>query len=109
MELNYDINRIGKVIASVNELVKLNLLQKFTDEPIIYVYPSCIQVRDKKYMKNWCQNILRVWSLTFAPKILEMEGNLKVGERLNLELVVFSKENGDFICRYCEKNGLSYV
>ncbi len=109
MKINDDINRIGGVVASVNELVKLNLLQAFTDEPFIYVFPSCIQVKDKKYMANWCQNILRVWSLTYAPKLLQMEGNLKEGERLNIELVVFSKESGDFICRYSENDGLSYI
>lgn len=108
MALNNDINRIGSVIASVNELVKLGLLQKFTEEPIVYVYPSCLQLTDKKYMSNWCQNILRVWSLNYASKILELTGELDPGETLNIELVVFSRENGDFLCRYSELYGLSF-
>lgn len=104
-----DINRIGGVIASVNELIKLNLLQAFTDEPIFYVYPSCIQIKDAKYMRNWCQNILRVWSLTYAEKLEIMSGKLKPGEQLNIELLLYSRENGDSLCRYSELNGLSYV
>lgn len=108
MLLRDDIHRIGKLIASVNELVKMGLLQKFTDEPIVYVHPACLQTKDKKYMTNWCRNVLRIWQINYAAKILEMESNLEPGEILKIELSVFSQENTDYICRYSEVDGLSY-
>jgi len=108
MQLKEDISRIGKLISSVNELVRMGLLQEFTNEPIIYVHPACLQTMDKKYMTNWCRNILRVWSLNYAAKKMEMESSLEPGETLTIELSVYSRENADFICRYSEKRGLIY-
>lgn len=92
------IERILKLIKSVNELVAMHLMQELTEEPLVYVVPQILQLKDKKYMTNWCQNILRVWALTY-----------KVKDVNAVVLSVFDKEMGDLLCRYSEVDGLSFV
>lgn len=94
-----DIHRIGKVTAGINDLISLGLLQELDDKPNIYVMPVILKLKDKKYMENWCRNVLRVWCLSNAGEL--------VGKDVNeIELAVFDKENGDLLCRFSEKGGL---
>lgn len=99
MDLKSNISKIGSVVASVNELVKLNILQKLTDVPFFYIEPAVLKLRDKKYMVSFCKNLIIVWKLTYAAKSAEME---------HIELTLFSKSDGDFLCRYSEIKGLEY-
>jgi|SRR5690606_2267761 len=87
-----DFKSIGAKVKSVRTLQRLHLLQEFTAEPIVYVYRQVLQLQDKRYMKNWCENIRAVWALSF-PHVLK-------GDVKDLELTVFDKETGDLICRY---------
>lgn len=97
MALKNDIHKLQAIVSAVNDLVRKNIMQEFTDIPHVYVIRSILQLQDSKYMKNWCQNILRVWVLTFKTESID-----------SVELVVFDKDNGDLICRFSEKNGLSF-
>lgn len=90
-----DVKRIGAKVESVHLLQRLKLLQDFTPEPHVYVFPQILQLHDKKYMKNWCENVRMVWVISF-PQSVKMDMK-------DVELVVFDKESGDLICRY--KNG----
>lgn len=99
--MNQDIQRIGKLVASINELVNMGLLQKFTSTPNVYVVPSILQIHDKKYMKNCCSNFLKVWAISNAAFCQDLE--IK-----DVEIVLFNKENGEFICRYSENKGLIF-
>ena len=99
--MNKDIQKIGRLVASVNELVRLQLMKPFTEVPSIYVTKQILQLKDKSYMINWCKNILAVWKLSNAEKALEMEND-------KIELVVFDKESGDLICRYSKIEGVKY-
>jgi len=98
--MKIDMQKIARLVASVNELVKMNLMQAFTDTPNVYVIKSILQLKDKKYMHNWCQNVLSVWKLSNAEKALTL------GE--DVELVVYDKETGDMLCRYSKVNGLKF-
>lgn len=93
--MNKEIQNIGKLVSSVNELVRMGLMQPFTSEPIIYVVKQSLQLKEKKYMTNWCRNILTVWKLSNAEKVLDMEREGK-----NIELIIFDKNSGELICRY---------
>lgn len=99
--INNDIRRIGKLTVGINNLVGMGLLQALTDEPNVYVIPVILQLKDKKYMENWCRNILRVWCLSNVAKLNDKEVD-------EIEIVVFNKENGDLICRFSEKGGLYF-
>lgn len=90
-----DVKRIGAKVESVHQLQRLGLLQDFTPEPTIYVYPQVLQLQDNKYMKNWCENVRMVWAISFPQSV---KTDIK-----DIELAVFNKETGDLICRY--KNG----
>lgn len=82
------------IFREVNNLITLGLMQPLTEIPHIYVFKEVIKLKDKKYVTSWCQNVFRVWALTyktFSP---------------NLELAVFDKESGELICRYSDSLGL---
>lgn len=96
-----DIQKIGRLVASVNELVRMNLMQEFSDVPIVYVTKQILQLKDKAYMLNWCKNILAVWKLSNAEKALHMDDD-------TMELVVFDKESRDLICSYSKNKGVKY-
>lgn len=99
--MNKDIQKIGRLVVSVNELVRLNLMQEFSDIPIVYVTKQILQLKDKAYMLNWCINILAVWKLSNAEKASQMDDD-------TMELVVFDKESGDLICTYSKNKGVKY-
>jgi len=87
-----EFKRIGAKVESVHQLQRLKLLQDFTPEPNVYVYPQILQLQDKQYMKNWCENVRMVWAITF-PQSVQTDIN-------DIELRVFDKETGDLLCRY---------
>jgi len=95
MKLEKDVARLAGVLKSVNDLIALGIMQELTDKPNIYVFKNILLGKDKKYMKNWCENILTVWAHTF-----------KSTNASFVELNVFDKESGDFICSYSVKDGL---
>lgn len=97
MALKDDIKRLENLVKSVNELVRMNLMQDLTVNPNVYVVSEILKLKDEKYMKNWCQNILRVWAMIYKPRDIA-----------DVELVVFDKESGNLICKYSEINGLYY-
>lgn len=96
-----DIQRIGKVNAAINNMVSVGLMQAMDDKPNVYVIRAILQLRDKRYMRNWCRNILRVWCLSNAGKLVDKDVN-------EVELVVFDKETGDLICRFSENRDLLF-
>lgn len=97
MALKDDIQRLENLAKSVNDLVRKNLMQELTVQPDVYVVSDILQLKDRKYMKNWCQNILRVWAIIYRPDNAN-----------DVELTVFDKGTGILICRYSENNGLVY-
>lgn len=99
--MNQEIQKIGRLVASVNELVRMHLLQDFTAVPNVYVVKQILQIKDKAYMHNWCKNVLAVWKLSNAEKALSLDED-------STELVVYDKDTGDFICRYSKKNGVFF-
>lgn len=90
--------KIGKKVEAVKAMQKIGLLQDFTSEPIIFIYPQALQLKDKKWMRNFCNNVLEVWVMHYP---LE-DGK----EMVDVEFTVYSKETGDFICRF--KSGKVY-
>lgn len=92
-----DVDRLKSVVKAVNDLVAMNLMQPLTSSPIVYVHRVVVKENDRKYLRNWCQNVMRVWVLTYSPQDLS-----------GVELAVFDKESGDMICRYSESKGLMF-
>lgn len=93
------IQQVTKLVSAVNELVKMNLMQELTEQPYVYVVSDILKMKDVKYMKNWCQNVLRVWALTYRSKVKDVN---------SVVLSVFDKESGELLCRYSERNGLIF-
>ena len=90
-----DVKRIAAKVESVHALQRMQLMQDFTPEPNVYVHRQCLQLQDKRYMKNWCDNVRMVWAISFPQSVKT--------EVKDIELTVFDKETGDLLCRY--KNG----
>lgn len=92
-----EIQRLNGIVKSVNDLVRMKVMQALTREPVVYVLSDVINYKDESYKKNWCQNVMRVWALTFRVQNIN-----------SVEFSVFDKESGSLICKYSEKKGVYY-
>jgi len=83
-------------VKAVNDLVALGLMEAFTDKPVVIIDPILLKGKSRGYMKAWCQNVLRVWVLTFEPS----------GKDIAARTLVVKDKLGAVICSYSEVRGL---
>ncbi|MGJ1295520.1 hypothetical protein ACR777_15040 [Sphingobacterium spiritivorum] len=86
-------------IKAVNDLVALGLMQEFTPDSNVYIFKELLEKKDRSYVLNWCKNVLNVWILTYMPGKENTD---------HVELKIFDKDTGDFLCRYSKKTGIHF-
>lgn len=84
-------------VSSVNDLVALGLMEEMNgNAAIVRIEPILFQKRDKRYIKNWCQNVLRVWCLTYNPK----------GKDIKYLILTVRDKMNNLLCEYSDDKGL---
>lgn len=84
-------------VKAVNDLVALGLMKEMSGEAAtVYIEPILFYNKNKGYIKAWCQNVLRVWLLTYMPS----DGGAKY------RILMVRDMDGNLLCEYSDDKGV---
>lgn len=101
MSIKAGIQSFTQKFSAIKKLQEMGLMNPFSSDPVVCIFPELWLGKDHTYVANWCKNVLLVWAIKYPNEYK------KLGKKTLLE--VRHIESDEPLCRFDEANGLVLV